>query len=60
MLKYFTDVATVKAYFAAIFTEKKIFIATAINMLLRVFPKRENIHSVILVCVVTLVNMNYI
>ena len=35
-------------------------VATTINMLLRVFPKRENIHSVILVCVVTLVNMNYI
>ena len=29
-----------------------------LTILLQVFPKRDDTHSVILVCVVTLVNMN--
>ena len=64
MLKYVADLATVKMYFTAIATEKKknhfAIIATAINISLLVFSKRNDTHSVTLVCAFTLVDMNNI
>ena len=62
LLNFFADVAPVQNIFCRdSHWDERIcvtLLSTTLTILLRVFPKRDSIHPVILVCAITLVNMD--